>query len=242
MKTMAWLLPLVMGVSLGSVYFLPVAGKTAESAVIMKLPDSFEDWTFRTIPPSMEELGTLERDTEFAKAICLRPREGEFNLDGYAIPDRLDLSVVLSGNDLNNSIHRPERCMPAQGHSIIASSAIRMKSPNGREFDVKRLRSKQTIKPAKDGDPVVEFNCITYYFFVGHDRITNDHLQRTLIDMKDRLVRGMDQRWAYVSASMWFGKIPWIEEEVSEAEADEKIRAFVTEFAGNQIDWSQVGD
>jgi hypothetical protein len=66
-------------------------------------------------------------------------------------------------------------------------------------------------------------------------------LQRTLIDMKDRLVRGMDQRWAYVSVSMWFGKIPWIEEEVSEAEADEKIRGFVTEFAGNQIDWSQVG-
>jgi hypothetical protein len=27
---------------------------------------------------------------------------------------------------------------------------------------------------------------------------------------------------------------------VSEAEADEKIRGFVTEFAGNQIDWSQV--
>ena len=240
MKMMAWLLPLVMGVSLGSVYFLPVAGKTAQSAVIMTLPESFEDWTFRTIPPSMDELSTLERDTEFAKAICLRPRKGEYSVDGHAIPDRLDLSIVLSGNDLNNSIHRPERCMPAQGHSIIASSVIPLKSTGGQEFDVKRLRSKQTIKPAKEGDPVLEFNCITYYFFVGHDRITNDHLQRTLIDMKDRLVRGMDQRWAYVSVSMWFGKIPWIEEEVSESEADEKIRGFLTEFAGSQIDWTQV--
>ena len=240
MKTTPWLLPLVMGVSLGSVYFLPSAGKTAESAVIMTLPDSFEDWSFRAIPPTMDELSTLERDTEFAKAICLRPRDGEYSIDGQSIPDRLDLSIVLSGNDLNNSIHRPERCMPAQGHSIIASSDIRLESTDGREFDVRRLRSKQTIKPAKEGEPVVEFNCITYYFFVGHDRITNDHLQRTLIDMKDRLVRGMDQRWAYVSVSMWFGKIPWIEEEVSETEADEKIRAFLSEFAGSQIDWSQV--
>jgi hypothetical protein len=39
---------------------------------------------------------------------------------------------------------------------------------------------------------------------------------------------------------MWFGKIPWIEEEVSESEADEKIRGFLTEFAGSQIDWTQV--
>lgn len=242
MKPMAWMLPVVMGLALGSVYFLPVAGKTAQSAVIMKLPDAFEDWTFRMIPPSMEELGTLERDTEFAKAICFRPREGEINLDGYAVPDRLDLSIVLSGNDLNNSIHRPERCMPAQGHSILASSNINLNSPHGREFHAKRLRSKQTIKPMKDGESAIEFNCITYYFFVGHDRITNDHLQRTFIDMKDRLVRGMDQRWAYVSASMWFGRIPWIDEEVSEAEADEKIRNFLTEFAGTQIDWSQVGE
>lgn len=240
MKTIAWFLPLVMSVSLGSVYFLPVAGKTAQSAVIMQLPEAFEDWTFRTIPPSMEESSTLERDTEFSKAICLRPREGEYNIDGIPVPDRLDISVVLSGNDLNNSIHRPERCMPAQGHSILASSAVRLKSPEGREFNVRRLRSKQTIKSAKLGDAAHEFNCITYYFFVGHDRITNDHLQRTLIDMKDRLVRGMDQRWAYVSVSMWFGKIPWIEKEVSEAEADEKIRAFVSEFASSQIDWSQV--
>ncbi len=86
----------------------------------------------------------------------------------------------------------------------------------------------------------MQFNCVTYYFFVGHDRVTNDHLERTLVDMKDRLLRGMDQRWAYVSASMWYGKLPWIDKEVTEAEADEKLRKFVTGFAENQIDWDQV--
>lgn len=242
MKWSAWWLPVLMGGALSVVYFLPQAGETAQSAVKMELPGSTDGWSFRTLPPSREELGTLERDTEFAKAICLRPRPGEISLDGYLVPDRVDLSVVLSGYDLNNSIHRPERCMPAQGHSIISSRDVTLKLPNGREFKAKRLRSVQLIKGTREGAAAVKYDCVTYYFFVGHDRITHDHLGRTFIDMKDRLIRGMDQRWAYVSASMWFGKVPWIENEVTEAEADEKLRAFLTGFAETQIRWDQLKD
>ena len=33
-------------------------------------------------------------------------------------------SIVLSGQDLNSSIHRPERCLPAQGFKDIRSSII----------------------------------------------------------------------------------------------------------------------
>jgi hypothetical protein len=50
----------------------------------------------------------------------------------------------------------------------------------------------------------------------------------------------MDQRWAYVSASMWYGKVPWIEEEITQEEADEKLRAFLAEFAVEQIDWEMI--
>jgi hypothetical protein len=189
---------------------------------------------------SKDELGALSPDTEFSKAICLRPRPGEVSPDGRLIPDRVDLSIVLSGYDLNNSIHRPERCMPAQGHVITASENITLKLANNRQFAAKRLHSVQTLKVVGGGGKSMQFNCVTYYFFVGHDRVTNDHLERTLLDMKDRLVRGMDQRWAYVSASTWYGKIPWIEKEVSEAEADKKLRAFVIGIAENQIDWDLI--
>ena len=240
MKCNAWWLPFVLGSALGAVYFLPKAGDVAGSAVKMELPGSTGGWSFKTQSASRDEVGTLTPDTEFAKAICLRPRPGEVNPDGYLVPDRVDLSIVLSGYDLNNSIHRPERCMPAQGHTITASGNVMLKLANGRRLDAKRLRSVQTIKSASDGSHEMKFNCVTYYFFVGHDRITNDHLERTLFDMKDRLVRGMDQRWAYVSASMWYGKIPWIEKEVAETEADEKLRQFVTGFAEDQIDWDQI--
>lgn len=240
MKWNAWWLPLLLGGALGAVYVLPKAGVTAESAVKMELPGSTGGWSFEALPASEDEINTLSDDTQFAKAICLRPRPGEVNTDGYLIPDRVDLSVVLSGHDLNNSIHRPERCMPAQGHSITSSGDIILKLEHGGGFQAKRLRSVQSLKSAKDGKVTAQFNCVTYYFFVGHDKITNDHLARTLIDMKDRLMYGRDQRWAYVSASMWYGKMPWIEKEVSEAEADEKLRKFVSGFAENQIMWNQI--
>jgi hypothetical protein len=241
MKWNAWLLPLVLGGSLGAVYVLPQAGTTAQSAVKMELPGSTGGWSFEKIPASADEIGTLSKDTEFAKAVCLRPRPGEVNEKGYLIPDRVDLSIVLSGHDLNNSIHRPERCMPAQGHAITASQDVTLALGNGREFKAKRLRSVQTLKRPGDGKVVAQFNCVTYYFFVGHDTITNDHLERTLIDMKDRLVHGRDQRWAYVSASMWFGRLPWIpDKEISEAEADGKLREFLTGMVRDQIDWDQL--
>ena len=240
MKSNAWWLPLLLGGALGVVYLLPQAGKIADSAVKMELPGSSGGWSFKTLAASKEEVGTLSGDTEFAKAICLRPRPGEVSPDGHLVPDRLDLSVVLSGHDLNNSIHRPERCMPAQGHAITASGNLTLHLANGREFNAKRLRSVQTLKAAAAGTEAIQFNCVTYYFFVGHDRITNDHLQRTLFDMQDRLVRGMDQRWAYVSASMWYGKLPWIDKPIPEEEADAKLRKFVSEFAENQIDWNQI--
>jgi hypothetical protein len=240
MKSKVWLLPIVLGSSLGAVYVLPQAGETAQSAVKMELPGSTGGWSFEKQMPSEAEIKTLP-DTEFAKAICVKPRPGEIDDNGYLVPDRIDLSVVLSGHDLNNSIHRPERCMPAQGHSIISSSDVVITPRDGRSFKAKRLVSVQAIRDVKTNATVAEFNCVTYYFFVGHELITNDHLARTLVDMKDRLVYGRDQRWAYVSASMWFGKIPWIKDsEISESEADEKLTKFVSGFADGQIDWDQV--
>ncbi len=238
MKWSAWLLPPLMAGSLAMIYFLPKAGSTAQSAVRMELPSSADGWWFEKQTPSKEEILTLGPETDFAKARCLKPRPGELSPDGRYIPDLIDMSIVLSGSDLNTSIHRPERCMPAQGHRITGTESVDFKLENGREFQAMRLRSMKPIRQ-EDGS-VTDMNCLTYYFFAGHDRITSDHIERTLIDMKDRLVRGMDQRWAYVSASMMYGKIPWIEKEVTEEEADAKLRKFVGEFSESQIDWKQV--
>ena len=241
MKFRPIVLPLFLAVALASVYFLPSAGEMAQSAVRMELPPGLETWHFKAIPPSEAEIETLAKDTEFSKAICLSARPGEFDAEGRIIPDRIDLSVVLSGVDINNSIHRPERCMLAQGHQILSSYDKELRLDNGKAITVKRIRSTQRIPTNEEGSEHLELDCLTYYFFVGHDTITNDHLERTLIDMKDRLIKGIDQRWAYVSTSMWFGKLPWANgPSITEAEADDKITDFLEMFAESRIDWGQM--
>lgn len=240
MKWSPWILPLTLGLSLGSVYVLPKAGSTAESAAKMSLPGYMGGWSFDPIPPTEAEVGTLSKDTRFSKARCKKVRPSELSLTGDLVFDQLQLSVVLSGHDLNNSIHRPERCMPAQGHVNLVGDDVMLQMESGRQLKAKRIHSDQTVKDPQTGAEVGSYKCLTYYFFVGHDLITNDHWQRTLIDMKDRLVYGRDQRWAYVSTSMWYGKLPWVPEEITEAEADQKMRKFLSEFCERQINWDQI--
>lgn len=237
-----WLvLPLVLAVGLGSIYLLPSAGAVAPSAIRMQLPQDYEGWIFQHQEPSEKEIGTLAKDTEFSKANCFRRRPFESLPNGSPNFDRVDLSIVLSGADINNSIHRPERCMPAQGHTNLVGSDLPIRLPNGRTLIVRRLTSTQVIPTSEDRKSEIEMQCVTYYFFVGHDRIAHGHYERTFFDMKDRLIRGMDQRWAYVTVSMWVGKMPWNPDmEITEAEADKKVTEFVGKFAMEQIDWGNI--
>lgn len=241
MNAKPWLLPLVMAGSLSLIYILPQAGEIADSAAKMELPLRSAGWQFEAKTASEAEIKTLGAETKFSKAVCYSPRIGEFSKDGRSIPDVMDVSIVLSGSDLNTSIHRPERCMPAQGHAILESKSIPFTARNGSSFTAKRLLSVKTVSSRETGGDPLRMNCVTYYFFVGRNRITDNHLERTLIDMKDRLLYGTDQRWAYVSATMIYGKLPWLEgREFTLEEADAKLAEFLSEFATDQIDWEQI--
>lgn len=241
MKLKPFILPVFLAITLASIYFLPSAGEIAESAVEMDLPHGVGAWEFIDLPASQAEIDALSKDTKFSKAVCLRPRPGEYDSQYRVIPDRLDLSIVLSGADINNSIHRPERCMPAQGHSILNSTDREIKLDNGRSLVVRRLESTQRVPLNEQMTEFSAKNCVTYYFFVGRNQITNDHLHRTLLDMKDRLVNGVDQRWAYISVSMWYGEMPWNKGvEVTEEEVEEKMTKFVADFASEQIAWDRI--
>ena len=240
MKLTPIVLPLVMALLLPMVHFLP-DGEMSPSAIRMELPSRLGNWIFRQKAPSKEELEVLASDTKFSKAECLSPREGEYTaITGDSIPDRIDLSVVLSGHDLNNSIHRPERCMPAQGHAIGSSSKEVLELPNGQKIPMRRLLSVQSIALNEERTKYASYKSVTYYFFVGRNRVTEDHLRRTLIDIKDRLVYGVDQRWAYVSVSMWYGNVPWIPKEVTLEEADRKLKNFLEALCAEQLDWNQI--
>ena len=240
-KVRYFLLPLSLAVLLAMIYLLPQTGTMIPSAVSMKLPERIGGWALQPIPASKEEIETLASDTEFSKALCFQPRPGEFSLlHDTPILDRIDLSIVLSGHDLNNSIHRPERCMPSQGHTINNTTDLVVTLNNGRKITVRRLLSVQSIPTNEAKTEYESFQCVTYYFFVGSHIITHDHLNRTLLDMKDRLLQGLDQRWAYVSISTWYGDLPWMQKKIPLEEADSKVEAFLQNFGEVQIDWSKV--
>ena len=236
-KTM--LLPVLLGTVMSSVFLMPKAGKIAESAIQMSLPEKLGDWEFELGQASKKEVETLDKETEFSKAVCRAPIPYSYQSNGMRNQKRIDLSVVLSGTDINNSIHRPERCMPSQGHQIYDAKSGSLTTPGGRTFPVRELTSLQVVPLDPKGEKTVQLNCITVYFFVGQHEITENHLWRTFIDMRDRLLRGQDQRWAYVTASMWFS-------EAGEAglptrpNAEKEIRQFLSDLADGNIDWRQI--
>jgi len=141
-----------------------------------------------------EELKILAKDTEFERVQYvnrLDPRQ-----------PAVEVSVVFSGKDLNNSIHRPERCLKSQGWNFTKERKVMVKGamPNGEEIPFREIVCTKPVV-LDDGRKVV-FKRVQYYTFFGHETITEDHYGRTLTDMKDRLFKGYDQQWAYATFSM----------------------------------------
>lgn len=231
------LLPVLLGGAMLTVFLLPKVGKIAESAVRMSLPDKLGDWEFEKGQASDKEVDILDKETQFSKAVCRAPIPYSYQSNGMRNLKQIDLSIVLSGTDINNSIHRPERCMPSQGHQIYDAKSDLLKTAAGKTFPVRNLTSLQVV-PLKNGESL-KLNCVTFYFFIGQKEITEDHLRRTFIDMRDRLLRGQDQRWAYVSASMWFSEAGEYGL-TSRDNAEKEIRQFLSDLADNNIDWTQI--
>src|SRR5947207_4989980 len=184
------LLQLALLVGLGSVYLLPARAYTQPIGVTMDLPDFIGNWFGTPQKVTQGELEELAADTEFARRVYTN-----------GLGDQIWVSIVLAGEDPDNSIHRPERCLPAQGWTLLDSKTVTLTSPslsNG-QLKVTRLRSEQKIED-RQGNFHVRYN-LNYYWFVGYNKVTPSHIERALTDIRDRVVRGYNQRWAYVTVA-----------------------------------------
>ncbi len=243
MNRKAYILAAILALTLSSIYFLPPF-RQAESAMAMEIPETLGIWRTRTYPPSQKEREALAPDTRFSKAMCWRPRPGSWDfVTGRSEADVADVSIVLSGYDLANSIHRPERCMPTQGHQIYQSEKSALEVPGHGAIPVRRLLSyKKALIEGTKAETVQ--NALTVYFFVGNQVVTEDHTRRTLIDMADRLTKGEAQRWSYVSVTMLFNNeaqgaarmegLPTLDE------ADRLARELLAELVSENLAWKQV--
>lgn len=166
---------------------IPVHPVLLPAAVTPKLPYFIGDWIGKEDSDTSAEEAILAEDTKILKANYTN-NSGDF----------VQASLVISGSDLNNSIHRPERCLLAQGHTNISRDSFLIEADNNLQFPVSRLVStkKYTID---EETKVVSYQ--TYYWFVGHETVTNSHYKRSFIDIFDRLTGGTAQQWAYISVS-----------------------------------------
>ena len=65
-----------------------------------------------------------------------------------------------------------------------------------------------------------------YYWFAGHTDTTGSHFARTWFDVRDRLMHGYNQRWAYITVS---AQLPM------GAEKDPKLERIVDEWTQDFI-------
>lgn len=190
----------------GSVFLLPHSNKTSPAGIAMTLPNVVGVWIGDDAAVTQKELDTLAKDTQFARKIYTGP-EG----------DQILVSIVLSGDDMTNSIHRPERCLPAQGWQMRSSSSRIIQIPGGKTLGVTRLQNARTVQtPDKRRLTVTNLD---YYWFIGYKDMTASHLTRTEIDLRDRIMYGYSQRWAYVTIAANVTKGIWRPERTEEQTA-----------------------
>ena len=178
----------VLLAGMSSIFLLPRQIGFQPVGVEMELPKMVGGWYGTAIDVTEKEKLVLGEGTEFARKVYRNGR-------GYEIV----ASIVLSGQDMNTSIHRPERCLPAQGFSIINKNAVPMPLAGRDPLRATRLLNVRNVTDA-GGKSVSLFN-VTYYWFEGHTDATGSHLMRTWFDMRDRLLHGYNQRWAYLTVA-----------------------------------------
>ena len=179
-------------VGFSTIFLLPKGGQQP-AGIRLELPEFVGNWkgTEGEITEK-ERVGLGEKSgTEFA-------RKTYRNLDGYEVL----VSIVLSGNDMSTSIHRPERCLTAQGWAIQESEPMSITLARGSAFPVTKLRN--TRLATVDGASVTR-ELQTFYWFVSAEQVTASHWSRWAMDNRDRLFKGTNQRWAFILIS---GPVP----------------------------------
>jgi len=157
--------------------------------VMMKidLPEHVLDFTSSNLPEPEVVLGYLPKDTSFAERIYHAP-------DGFWA----SATIILMGAD-RTSIHRPDYCLPGQGWSIGAKTAVNIPIGGGQPYELPVMKwvvrnSLQTPDGQKQ-----EVSGIYVFWFVADHEQTADNFQRMWWLARDLLRTGVLQRWAYVS-------------------------------------------
>ena len=208
----------LLSIGFSSIFLLPKVPATRPTGIHLELPSLVGEWYGETAQVSANERLLLGAETEFARKLYRNGSGAE-----------IFVSIVLSGQDMNTSIHRPENCLPTQGFTIVSSKkvSIPIDQSAGRALSTTRLNDLKNVR-SSHGD-VIKVSNLDYYWFVGFNQTTASHVSRMAIDIRDRVLRGTDQRWAYVTvtANVTEGLTPL---GFSEQQTDQMIQAFIKQL------------
>lgn len=225
--------PLLLLCMLSSCFMLAPIGELEPSALRANLPVDYDldGWRGVKQQESQAERSLLADDTIFSKAVYSR-FDWESSLLGLPSP-WIHVSIVYSGQDMGESIHRPEWCLPSQGYLDLTSSKDSIPLDNGMELKVTRLDSRFVSNVDKNSVPC---RAIHYYVFVGHETIQDAHEKRNYRDMYDRVVNGYVQRWAYFQVGGHYDGATGVTRE----QLDKDLRDLIGALFTRQVDWSMI--
>jgi hypothetical protein len=179
---------LLIGSLIGICYWLrPPLDLPPQAGVVMQLPDYVRTGGgFIGTPAqvSPQERHILPKDTEFARKLYR----------DLPAQDGIYCSIVLTGA-MQQSIHRPEVCLVAQGWDIVNQEYIPIELKSGHRLVVCNL----TIQRVVHREQPVTITAYNMYWFVGEKITTPSHLERTFLTSWDRIVHNRAHRWAYVT-------------------------------------------
>ena len=178
------------------------------SRLLKDLPDSFNSWKGEPREPGLTEKQILAKDTDFERMHYVSSNFGRAPVE---------VSLVFSGKNVSESIHRPEVCLRAQGWEFVSENDVVFDGLllNDEKLPFRELVCRFPLKRRlgegedaamepillSNGEPAYRWR-VFYYTFVGYRDIVSGHYQRTLMDIKSRITGGYDQRWAYATFSV----------------------------------------
>src|SRR5438270_2796735 len=110
----------ILLLGLGSIFLLPKKIEIQPAAIATSLPAFVGDWFGTDQAISQREKDVLGPDTQILRKLYTSARG-----------DHIFVTIVFSGPDMANSIHRPERCLPTQGWTVVDTTVTKV--PIGKE-------------------------------------------------------------------------------------------------------------
>lgn len=211
------LLVIVMAAGLSGIFLLPKQLGFQPLGIHPELPEAMGEWWGHDVEIQQQERTTLGLDTEFSRKEYTNGRG-----------DQVLASIVLAGQDMMTAIHRPERCLHAQGWEFRPGGESVIPIPSAGALPVTRLHNYR-MREGPEGKPIPVEN-LCYYWFVGSRDLTAKHHERVWIDSRDRLFGGYAQRWAMImiSADITKGRTRFGRDERQTAEL---LHSFIAQLA-----------